>query len=86
MEFVNTSPSTGLFTNLDEAAIYKNEFLLDGAAIFFPELDPVEALEQQFVYTKKVKKREVQKTTTVARYVAALQGRVHNTLRIAIVR
>lgn len=86
LDFVSPVPSIGLYTNLDESHIYKNNFLLDGAAIFFPDMNPVHALQQQFVYTKRVKKKDVHKTVTVARYVAAVQSRAHTSLRIAIVR
>lgn len=45
LDFVNTSPSTGLYINQNKTVIYKDEFLLDGAAIFFPDMNQVDALE-----------------------------------------
>lgn len=85
MDFVSPSPSIGLYINLDESEIYKNKFLLDGAAIFFPDMNPLQALQQTFLFTKTVKKRKVQKTLSIARYVSSVQSRVHTSLRIAIV-
>lgn len=85
LDLVSPTPSIGLYINLDESQIYKNKFLLDGAEIFFPDMNPVHALEQTFVLKKTMKKRNVQKSLTIARYIASVQTRVHSSLRIAIV-
>lgn len=70
--------------NTDDNELYKNEMLLAGAEILFPELTPLAALQHQLLVDSK-KLREPKKRVPIARYVAGIQGRVHVSLKYAIV-
>lgn len=66
-----------LFMDTAHAALYKNRFLMDGAVILFPDLDPATALKQVVVETHTKNRKLVHTKTTVARFAAGVQSRVH---------
>lgn len=84
--FLTPAAAYQLFILTDDAVLYKNKILVEGAKVVFPEMTPENALKQEIVFAQKKNNREVQKRLTIARHAASMQGRVHISLKYAIVR
>lgn len=84
--FISPDASTGLLISIYDGDLNRNDFVTDGATLLFSEMTPLAALHKTLVITKKVQKSNVEKTLTVARYVASYQGSAQQTLKNAVVR
>lgn len=85
MAFFGHDSSTGIFISTDEAIHAKNTFLVEGAAILIPGMSATASLQHKDGVHKRVNRKDDEKTYSLARYVVSFQGRVHRTLKNAIV-
>lgn len=84
--FLSPSAAADLYIHADNSQLYKNGILLEGDGIIFSEMVPEAALQQEIAIVQKKHKKAVHKRLTVGLYAASMQGRVHISLKYAIVR
>lgn len=82
--FFKAEQSINLFLPTEDSALERNEVLMRGCKHLFPDLNPVAALKQQLLVKNRTKK-QLSRSTMVARHSIFTQGRVHTVINYAIV-